>query len=141
MTVSELAEAIARFEGFGKPGSLATRNNNPGNIRSWGSLPTRDGYVVFPTPEAGWAALERQVGLNVARGLTMEEFFAGKPGVYGGYAPAADANDPGNYARTVAGWLGINVERPLAEYLGAGPPDPRIGQPSARKPGRRKKRA
>ena len=141
MTISELAQAIARFEGF-VPGTRAYRNNNPGNLRTWGSLP-RDsaGYAIFPTPEAGWAALERQVGLNIARGLTLEEFFAGKPGVYAGYAPSADANDPANYARTVAGWLGIGTGEPLSGYLGTGgaPPDPSGGSASPQKPGRKRR--
>jgi hypothetical protein len=143
MTISELAQAIARFEGPFVPGTRSYRNNNPGNLRTWGTLP-RDaaGYAIFPNPEAGWAALERQVSLNIARGLTLEEFFAGKPGVYPGYAPSADANDPANYARTVAGWLGIAVDQPLTGYAGgAGPPDPSPGSASEpRKPGRKRRR-
>ncbi len=118
--IDDLADAIARFEGYYKPGSVALRNNNPGNLRSWGSLPTANGYAVFPTPEAGWDALRRQVGMNINRGLTLDEFFAGKPGVYGGYAPSADANDPANYARTVATWLGIDESTPLAQYADSG---------------------
>jgi hypothetical protein len=55
----------------------------------------------------GEAALQHQVDLNIGRGLTLDEFFAGKQGVYAGYAPAADSNNPSGYASTVAGWLGI----------------------------------
>lgn len=120
--IDDLAQSIARFEGFFQPGSLAERNRNPGNLRTWGNLPTSGGYVVFPTPEAGWAALRRQVGLNIDRGLTLEEFFAGKPGVYGGYAPAIDRNQPENYAAVVAGWLGIDTTTTLAQYRDAGGP-------------------
>jgi len=113
--IDNLAAAIARFEGFYQPGSLAARNNNPGNLRSWGSNPVENGYAKFPTPEAGWAALRRQVELNIGRGLTLQEFFGGKSGVYPGYAPAADRNNPQTYAATVAGWLGIPLNRPLAD--------------------------
>jgi hypothetical protein len=120
--VDRLAEAIARFEGYFIAGSLAQRNNNPGNLRSWGSLPVRDGYAVFPTPEAGWAALRRQIELNISRGLNLYEFFGGKPGVYPGYAPSTDRNDPINYANTVAGWLGVDPTVPLTQYRDAGGP-------------------
>lgn len=110
-----IAEAIARMEGFYKPGSLAQRNNNPGNLRSWGSNPIVNGYAQFPTVEAGWAALRRQVELNIGRGLTLEEFFAGKAGVYGGYAPSADKNDPANYARFVSSQTGIPLSIPISQ--------------------------
>jgi len=111
--VEQLAAAIARVEGGGRADSLAARNNNPGNLRSWGSYPVVSGYVKFPDYATGYAALKEQVRKNIARGLTLDEFFAGKPGVYAGYAPAADSNQPHSYARTVAGWIGIATDTPL----------------------------
>lgn len=111
--VDDLAGAIGTFEGAFKTGSLAQRNNNPGNLRSWGNLPTRDGYAVFPTMEAGWTALRRQVELNISRGLNLLEFFGGKPDVYAGYAPAADQNQPVSYALFVGERLGLSVSVPL----------------------------
>ena len=114
--VSGIARAIATMEGFYKSGSLAQRNHNPGNLRSWGSLPVRDGYVVFPNEEAGWSALSRQVRKNIDRGLTLEEFFAGKPGVYGGYAPAADQNRPLEYARFVSQATGVPLGSPIRQF-------------------------
>ena len=110
MGLTELiAQAIAQMEGFFKPGgSIAARNNNPGNLRSWGSNPVVDGYAKFPTLQAGWDALRAQVDKNIGRGLTLQEFFGGKPGVYPGYAPAVDRNDPGNYANFVATQAGIS---------------------------------
>lgn len=120
--VGRLAQAIARFEGYFISGSIAQRNNNPGNLRSWGSLPVRDGYAVFPTAQAGWDALQSQIEMNISRGLNLYEFFGGKPGVYAGYAPSADRNDPMNYADTVAGWLGIDPTVSLAQYRDAGGP-------------------
>ena len=50
---------------------------------------------------------------EAVRGLTLEEFFGGKSGVYAGYAPAADSNNPQGYASAVAGWLGIDPNTPL----------------------------
>ena len=115
--VDDLAQAIARFEGYYTPGSLAARNNNPGNLRSWGSYPVVNGYVQFPDAAAGWTALRSQVEKNIGRGLNLSEFFGGKPGVYSGYAPSADANNPTNYAQTVANWLGISADVPLVQAL------------------------
>lgn len=114
MTLVDLmAQAIATMEGFYKPGSLAARNNNPGNLRSWGANPIVNGYAQFPTAEAGWAALKAQIQKNIDRGLNLTEFFGGKPGVYSGYAPSADKNDPVNYAKFVASRTGIDVNTPL----------------------------
>jgi hypothetical protein len=111
--VDLIAKAIATMEGFFKAGSLAARNNNPGNLRSWGANPIVNGYAQFKSAEEGWAALKAQVQKNINRGLTLTEFFAGKPGVYAGYAPSADKNDPANYARFVAGRVGVDVSTPL----------------------------
>ena len=125
-TTADLAQAIARFEGACGSGGSCT-NNNPGNLRTPGSgawagqvgVDAR-GFAVFATPEDGWAALDSQINTNINRGLTLSEFFGGKPGVYAGYAPAADSNNPGAYSTTVAGWLGIDNTVPLAQALDYG---------------------
>jgi len=109
-----IAQAIATYEGYYQPGSLAARNNNPGNLRSWGTAPVVDGYAQFDTAGDGWRALVRQVELNISRGLSLFEFFGGKPGVYSGYAPAADNNQPAAYAQYVAGRVGVPVDIPLS---------------------------
>ena len=119
---ASLASAIARFEGFGVSGSVAARNHNPGNLRSGTGQNGTDanGYAIFPDDATGYAALDHQIDLNVNRGLSLEEFFAGKPGVYAGYAPSGDANNPTQYASTVAGWLGIDPSVPLASISPGG---------------------
>jgi hypothetical protein len=129
--VSDLASAIARFEGYNLAGSVAQRNNNPGNLRAGvGQVGTdASGYAIFPDASTGWAALQNQVSLNISRGLSLNEFFAGKPGVYSGYAPAADANQPYQYAGTVAGWLGISASVPLSQYAAAPLSTPDIASP------------
>lgn len=84
LLVALFCNAIATFEGFYKEGSISQRHNNPGNIRPIGS---NEGFRTFETPLQGWAALQRQVLININRGLTLREFFLGKPGVYPGYTP------------------------------------------------------
>ena len=117
-TIDDLASAIARFEGFGTPGVWATINNNPGNLRSGpGQIGTNGGFAVFATPADGYAALDKQIQTNESLGLNLNQFFGGEPGVYAGYAPAADSNNPAQYATTVAGWLGIDPTVPLTQEL------------------------
>lgn len=106
------------MEGYNTPGTLASRNNNPGNLRSGpGQIGTSGGFAVFPSPDAGFAALDNQIQLNAARGLTLNEFFAGKPGVYAGYAPSSDSNNPAAYASFVAGQTGLDPNTPLSSLL------------------------
>ena len=111
--VERIAIAISEMEGFNKPGSRAQRQNNPGNLRSWGKTPIVDGFANFPTAAEGWSALRRQIWRNVDRGLTLYEFFGGKPNVYAGYAPDADGNRSRHYAEFVAKRAGIPVNVPL----------------------------
>lgn len=115
--VERFARAMARQEGYYVTGSPAQRNRNPGNIRPWRGckLPTANNLIVFPSVDAGWEQLRRQIRLNIRRGLTTREFFAGQrdkdgkviPGGYAGYAPAADGNKPIEYAAFVAASVGI----------------------------------
>lgn len=105
--VALMAEAIAWYEGFYRAGepTVAKRNHNPGNLRSWGSRPVKDGFAVFPSAAEGFRALRHQIRKNLdERGLSLREFFAGA-GDYPGYAPASDSNDPEAYARFVRDWM------------------------------------
>lgn len=118
---SDLAAAIQRFEGACS-GPTSCQNNNPGNLRAYaaGQLVDSRGFRIFPDYASGEAALQSQIDLNVSRGLSLDEFFGGKPGVYAGYAPAGDSNNPSGYAATVAGWLGIDPSVPLASVSPGG---------------------
>lgn len=123
--VTGIAEAIAHMEGYFKAGSVAARNNNPGNLRSWGTTPQVGGFAQFASADLGWRALRTQVRKNIDRNLSLLEFFNGqrtpngtiKVGGYGGYAPASDGNDPTAYARFVGGKVGVDVQRPLREVV------------------------
>ena len=108
-----IAESISEMEGFYKTNSRAQRNNNPGNLRRWGKVPVVDGFANFPTAAEGWTALRKQVDKNVGRGLTLYEFFGGKPGLYPGYAPDSDGNRSRHYAEFVAKRAKIPADVPL----------------------------
>lgn len=108
-----IAQSIAQMEGYNTPGTVARRNNNPGNIMSGGTFRT------YPTEADGWGALCNQIRLNIGRGLTLEEFFGGRPGVYAGYAPAGHGgNDPAAYAAFVASRVGIPSNATIADFVG-----------------------
>lgn len=48
---------------------LGIRNNNPGNLRKWGGVPSIGGFAHFPTLEAGIAAEKKQLQLFGQRGI------------------------------------------------------------------------
>jgi hypothetical protein len=107
--IQSLADAVTRMEGY-FPGTRAYRNKNPGNIRG-GSIypqyPVDDqGFTVFPTAEAGRAALERDMQAKVNQGLTLQSL------VYK-YAPPTDNNDSAQYVANMATWTGLPVDVPL----------------------------
>ncbi len=52
------AESIAVAEGYGIAGAIPTVRNNPGDLKLSG-----DSITTFPTPDAGWQALYRQLDL------------------------------------------------------------------------------
>lgn len=55
-----------------------------------------------------------QVDGNIfKRHLTFLQFFEGKPGVYYGYAPAADKNKPDVYAQFVVTFLKRQLSYPV----------------------------
>lgn len=100
------SQAIATMEGFYVKGSIAKLNNNPGNLRSWGDRPINKGFAQFPDEASGFKALRQQIDKNIfTRKLSLKEFFGGKLGVYAGYAPKADKNNPDKYAKFVMDFI------------------------------------
>lgn len=66
----KLSKAIAAAEGFGRPGTIPTRANNPGDITDDGDVgfgviqsagPHGAAITIYPTPAAGWEALYKKV--------------------------------------------------------------------------------
>jgi hypothetical protein len=97
-----LSQAIAREEGYYIDGTRAQRNNNPGNIeygpfaRSHGATGGDPRFAIFPTPEAGFAALvglllKHYLGMTVAQALSH-------------WAPPVE-NNTAQYIRNVCAWI------------------------------------
>jgi hypothetical protein len=117
--VSSLASAIQNYEGWFPPGSpgypqgsLSYRNNNPGNLRpgslAVGATGSNSGYAVFPSYQAGLAALIGLIQSNQYYGDTLTQFFQT-------YAPSADNNNPAAYAAGVAAQLGVDANTPISQ--------------------------
>lgn len=109
-----IASTIQQVEGY-YPGSLAYRNNNPGNLiyaGQPGATQGTNGFAVFDSYADGYQALLNQLNNYASRGMTISSMMAV-------YAPAAQAgNDPGSYANQIAASLGVDPNAPLTS-LGA----------------------
>lgn len=110
-----LAQAIAKAEGFGVPGALPTRCNNPGDLEVGDvGKGIEQGKTIFPTEQAGWNALEHQVDLMLnghshvykpsMTFLQVAQLYTG-----GDASPA--------WAQIVAQKLGVSVTNTLDEYF------------------------
>jgi hypothetical protein len=69
-----IAQTIQQVEGY-YPGTLAYRNNNPGNLvytsyyaQNYGAVPGDGGFAKFPDYGTGYAALQHQVQVDAGRG-------------------------------------------------------------------------
>src|ERR1035437_261825 len=115
-TVTDLMNSIAKMEGWGISGSIATRNNNPGNLRSGvgqvGSENTVSGtFATFATPADGWAALQHQIDIQAGQGQTLRDF------IYQ-YAPPSE-NNTSSYLNSLVADLGVGADSSLSD-LGLG---------------------
>src|SRR6185312_10063130 len=114
--VDSIAAAIQQVEGY-FPGSLAYRNNNPGNLvyaGQPGASPGAGGFAQFSSYDAGLQAMKNQISLDVNRGTDVN----GNPvntlsDLITSWAPPAE-NDTANYIRTVAGQTGFDPNAPLS---------------------------
>ncbi len=84
-------------------GTLADRNNNPGNIRPVSGK----GFRFFESALEGWEAMKNQL-MRYFTGKTTGRRLQTIMDIVSTWAPAADNNDPAKYARDVAGWMGVS---------------------------------
>jgi len=98
-------------------GTIPVSHNNPGNIRSGGSLDRfavgvgrnpdgRGGYLVFPTPEAGYQAVNTLWKSSTYQNLTLQQ-------ALGRYLVGSTAAPPGDYAQFISTKAGIPLNTPV----------------------------
>lgn len=102
---TNVALAVQQQEGY-YPGSIAYKNNNPGNLmyagQSGATGKDANGFAVFPDYATGFQALLNQIALDANRGMTISQFTAS-------YAPASvPGNNPGVYATNIANATGLS---------------------------------
>lgn len=111
--MTKLARLIAQEEGYGIPGALPTRNNNPGDLRhsphSSHTADAPDAIGKIDSPDDGWADLERQLQRYAALGMTLRD------AIYE-FAPPEE-NDSARYLKFVCEGLGLPDTASVAEAL------------------------
>lgn len=118
--MSLLASLIAKREGFGIPGALPTRQNNPGDLMHApgeihpANAPNSIGS--FDSIEAGWAALERQLQLFAARRIQPDNHLMTIQDMVYVYAPPS-SNDTADYLNFVCEGLGCGPNTTVADAL------------------------
>jgi hypothetical protein len=118
-----LQQAIAKQEGFGKPGARPTLLHNPGDIiygtfaTSHGAVGNVGGYAEFPDDASGWAALTALLSGPSYRDLTVEQ-------AIDRYCPApagstlTEGNQPDVYVQNICEWCDCSPTTPIADLLG-----------------------
>jgi hypothetical protein len=109
-----LLEAMGRMEGFGKPGTRPTRNNNPGDIEygrfaiAHGATGTDGRFAIFATPQAGYACMAALLGSAYA-GMTIEA-------ALNKYAPPVE-NNTNLYLQDILEWTGLQATDIISQHL------------------------
>ena len=111
----DLLSAIAQQEGYGVPGTIATRNNNPGDI-VYGSFAQQYGatqdpmssFAVFPDAQTGWTAEGDLLSSSAYSQLSIAQAIAKWNG--------NGANTPA-YVQNVATWTGLDPSTTVSAAL------------------------
>lgn len=121
-----LDSAIGTAEGFGKPGTIPTLANNPGDLIA-GPFATSHGAIgsitaaggqqiaVFPNVDAGRNAQDALIANNYTGG-TLSDFARNWLGT------SADQSDVDAYAGNISKALGVPASTPVASLAGGGSP-------------------
>lgn len=114
--VAAIGTAIQNQEGY-YPGSVAYRNNNPGNLvyaGQPGASPGVGGFAAFDSLADGQAALQKQITLDATRGTDVN----GNPTttlaeLITSWAPPSE-NDTASYIANVSASTGFDPNAPLS---------------------------
>jgi hypothetical protein len=122
--IQTIAQTIQTVEGY-YPGSLAYKNNNPGNLIFVGQAGATQGppmtgtpyfYAAFPSYDDGYNALLNQIQIYGTQGLTINQMM-------NKYAPATDpngnptGNNPNSYANSIASALGVSPDTSVSAAI------------------------
>ena len=120
---SPIAAAIASAEGYGPAGNIATRANNPGDLElgdiGYGTITASGGnkITVFPSADAGYAALQAQIG-KISSGQSTAGY---TPGMSIAQVGNLYAGGSSNWANNVASYLGVSPSTNFATVAGGSP--------------------
>jgi hypothetical protein len=117
--VVALANAIGIAEGFGKKGAIPTVTNNPGDLKngSVGKGTTPNGITIYPTIDAGRAALIHQI--NVISNGKSEHYNTNMTITEMGNIYA---NGDPNWATNVSNNLGVPASTKIGDVIGGSIP-------------------
>lgn len=111
--MSKLARLIGQEEGYGIPGTVPTRFDNPGDLRhsphATHDPGNPDGIGQIDNVADGWTDLERQLQLYASRGLTLDELVSQ-------YAPPNE-NDTTRYLNFLCDGLGLSPSDLVSKAL------------------------
>lgn len=114
--ISRLATEMSKIEGFGKPGAIPTRDNNPGDLitgnfsTKHGALGEDKGYAIFPDVETGVKAQIDLIEMYIRKGDSLKRL------IEHWSPPNAPGNTPAStqsYIDQLAKKLQIDPEVPL----------------------------
>lgn len=121
--VDAIAAGIQNQEGY-YPGSVAYRNNNPGNLvfaGQPGASPGAGGFAQFATYDQGLAAAKNQITLDATRGTDVNGNPTGTLAqLLSSWAPPSE-NNTAAYISGVSGFTGFDPNASLSS-LGASSP-------------------
>jgi hypothetical protein len=108
LTTAAQRSVSGQIGGSLRPGALpeAIKRNNPGNLRSWGGVPSVGGFAQFASPGDGLRAMGEQLGLYGSRGIDTPRSIIGK------YAPPSE-NNTGAYVDDVSKKTGFSPDQHL----------------------------
>lgn len=115
--IINLAQAIAKAEGFTVEGSLPARCHNPGDLEVGDvGCGMEQGKTIFPNDQAGWLALEHQCDLmleGLSHVYSLSDTFLQVALKYTGNDAAQD------WVAVVAHSLGVSASTTLQQYMNA----------------------